>query len=111
MGSVLHFYTLLGKGLLKFLTNYLQCFCFSISLHVFVKVHRPVARLKGLGQKHTFLGGHDVCFCYMFQTIPLGTTKFGEHKNVAPESPSWQRASTNLISLFYKLIYRETTIC
>jgi len=40
--SVLHFHTLLGKGLLKFLTNYLQCFCFSISLHVFVKVHRSV---------------------------------------------------------------------
>jgi len=24
--SVLHFYTLLGRGLLKFLTTYLQCF-------------------------------------------------------------------------------------
>ena len=105
---VLYFFALLGKGLLKFLTNYLQCFCFSISLHVFVKVHRPVARFKGLWQKRTFLGGHDFCFCYMFKTILLGTTKFGKHKKVAPKSPSWLRASTNLISLFYKLIYRET---
>jgi len=80
---------------------------FSISLHVFVKVHRPVARFKGLGQKHTFLGGHEFCFCYMFKTILLATTKFGKHKKVAPESPSWLRARTNLISLFYKLIYRE----
>jgi len=56
--SVLHFYALLGKGLLKFLTKYLQYCCFSISLHFFVKVHRPVARFKGLGQKQTFLGGH-----------------------------------------------------
>jgi len=43
----------------------------------------------------------------MFKTILLGSTKFGEHKKVAPESPSWLRANTNLISLFYKLIYRE----
>jgi len=107
MGSVLHFYTLLGKGLLKFLTNCVQCFGFSISLHVFVKVHRPVARFKGLGQKHTFLGGHDFCFCFMFKTILLGTMKFGEHKKAAPENPSWLRASTNLISLFYKLLYQE----
>jgi len=47
--SVIHFYALLGKGLSKFLTKYLQCFCFSISLHVFVKVHRPLARFKGSG--------------------------------------------------------------
>jgi len=104
--SVLHFYTLLGKGLLKFLTKYLQCFCFSISLHVFVKVQRPVTRLKGLGKKHTFLGGQVFIF-YMFKTILLGTTKFGKRKKVAPESPSWLRTSTNLISLFYKLIYWE----
>ena len=63
--SVLHFYTLLGKGLLKFLTKYLQCFCFSISLHVFVKVQRPVTRLKGLGKKHTFLGGQVFIFLYV----------------------------------------------
>jgi len=93
--------------LLKFLTNYLQCFCFSISLHVFVKVHRPVARFKGLGQKRTFLGGHDFCFCYIFKTILLGTTKFGKHKKVAPESPSRLRESTSLSSLFYKFKYRE----
>jgi len=105
--SVLHFYTLLGKGLLKFLTKCLQCFCFSISLHVFVKVHWPAARFKGLGQKHTFLGWYDFCFCYMFKTILLGTTKFGKRKKVAHKSPSWPRASTNLIILFYKLIYRE----
>jgi len=54
--SVLHFYALLGKGLLKFLSNYLQCLCFSICLHVFVKVHKPVARFKGLGQKRTVTG-------------------------------------------------------
>jgi len=105
--SVLHFYALLGKSLLKFLTTCLQCFCFSISLHVFVKVHRPVARFKGLGQKRTFLGGHDFCFCNNFKTILLGKTKFGKHNKVAPESPSWLRVSTNLSSLFYKLIYRE----
>jgi len=105
--SVLHFYELLGKGLLKFLTNFLQCFCFSRILHVFVKLHRPVARFKGLRQKRTFLGGHDFCFCYNFKTILLGATKFGKHKKVAPESPSWLRARTNLSSSFYKLIYRE----
>jgi len=43
----------------------------------------------------------------MFKTILLGTTKFGKRKKIAPESPLWLRASTNLISLFYKLIYRE----
>jgi len=72
-----------------------------------LKVQRPIARFKGLGQKHTFLGGHDFCFCYMFKTIILGRTKFGKRKKVAPESPSWLRASTNLISLLNKLIYRE----
>jgi len=72
-----------------------------------LKVHRPVARFKGLGQKHIFFGGHDFCFCYMFKTILLDTTKFGKHKKVAPEIPSWLQGSTNLISLFYKLIYRE----
>ena len=46
-------------------------------------------------------------FCYIFKTILLGTTKFGKHKKVAPESPSWLRESTNLSSLFYKLIHRE----
>ena len=71
------------------------------------KVHRPVARIKGLGQKRTFLGGHDFYFCYIFKTILLVTTKFGKHKKVAPERPSWLRESTNLSSLFYKLIYRE----
>ena len=50
------FYALLGKALLKFLSNYLQCLCFSICLHVFVKVHKPVARFKGLGQKRTVTG-------------------------------------------------------
>jgi len=63
--------------------------------------------LKGLRLKHTFLGGHDFYFCYMFKTILLGTTKFGKRKKVAPESPSWLWVSTNLISLFYKLIYGE----
>jgi len=43
----------------------------------------------------------------MFKTIFLGTTKFGKYKKVAPECPSWLRASTNLISLFYKLIYQD----
>jgi len=52
--SVIHFYALLAKGLLKFLTNYLQCSCFSIRLHVFVKVHMPVSSLKVWGRNIHF---------------------------------------------------------
>ena len=98
--SVLHFYTLLGKGLLKFLTKYLQCFWFSIRLHVFVKVQRPVARFKGLGQKHTFLGGHDFCFCYTvcLKQFFWAQRNLGSVKKLLPKAPcGYGRAQTSSV--------------